>query len=108
VEQAKVKDIDAFYKNQIGDVSKLKEEISNKEGRITSLKTEMNSLIEEKNKTMLKLSETETSLGREISVRESIHSEYKQLKEKFDSLTIEFDTLKQSINNKKVKEPKLV
>jgi len=108
VEQAKVKDIDAFYKNQIGDVSKLKEEISNKEGRITSLKTEINSLIEEKNKTMLKLSETETSLGREISVRESIHSEYKQLKEKFDSLTIEFDTLKQSINTKKVKEPKLV
>lgn len=108
VEQAKIKDIDAFYKNQIGDVAKLKEEISNKEGRITSLKTEMNSLIEEKNKTMLKLSETETSLSREISVRESIHSEYKQLKEKFDSLTIEFDTLKQSINTKKVKEPKLV
>lgn len=108
VEQAKIKDIDTFYKNQVGDVAKLKEEISNKDNRITSLKGEINSVIDERNAVRSKNTELENNLNREISVRESIHSEYKQLKEKFDSLTIEFDTLKQSINTKKVKEPKLV
>lgn len=108
VEQAKVKDIDAFYKNQVGDVAKLKEEISQKDQRIASLKSEINSNIDERNAVRSKNTELENNLNREISVRESIHTEYKQLKEKFDSLTIEFDTLKQSINTKKVKEPKLV
>lgn len=108
VEQAKIKDIDGFYKNQIGDVAKLKEEISNKDNRITSLKGEINSIIDERNAVRLKNTELENNLNRQISVRESIHSEYNHLKEKFDSLSIECDTLKQSINTKKVKEPKLV
>ena len=108
VEQTKVKDIDAYYKTQFGDVSKLKEEISQKEQRITSLKAEINSIVDERNAVRSKLSEVENSLNREISVKDSVLNEYKKLKEQLDSLTAEFNAFKQSINTKKVKEPKLM
>lgn len=108
VEQARMKDMDAFYKNQVGDLAKLKEEIFQKDQKIISLKTEINSLVDEKNVVRSKNHELENNLNRETSVKDSILNEYKQLKTQFDSLTLEFNSFKQNINTKKVKEPKLV
>ena len=101
VEQAKIKDIDAHYKNQFGNVESLKQDIDSKNQLIVTLKQQINNLNNEKN-------DLASKLARETSVKDSINIEYSKLKFEFDNLQLEFNNLKTSINTKKVKEPKLV
>lgn len=108
VEQAKVKDVDAYYKNQIGNIDTLKQEVDSRNQLITSLKQQINSLNDEKNAATSKIQDLESKLQREISINDSINLEYSKLKMNFDDLQTEHEHLKTSINNKKVKEPKLV
>jgi len=108
VEQAKVKDVDAYYKNQIGNIDALKQEVDSRNQLITSLKQQINALNDEKNAATSKILDLESKLQREVSVRDSINIEYSKLKMNFDNLQAEHEHLKTSINNKKVKEPKLV
>ena len=108
VEQAKVKDVDVYYKNQFGNVESLKQEIDSKNQLIVTLKQQINNLNAEKNTLTSKVTDLDVKLNRETSVKESIGIEYSKLKMEYDNLQLEFDNLKTSINNKKVKEPKLV
>jgi len=104
VEQAKVKDIDNYYKTQIGQIDSLKQEIDQKHNRITELKTQINSINSENSGKDALIQKLENDLKRETSVRESIHNEYNTLKGKHDVLEAQVEAYQTSINNKKTKD----
>jgi len=104
VEQAKVKDIENFYKTQINQIDSLKQEIDQKHNRITELKTQINSINSENSGKDAMIQKLENELKRETSVRESIHNEYNTLKGKNDILTAQIEAYQTSINTKKTKD----
>jgi chromosome segregation ATPase len=121
VEQAKVKDIENFYKTQSSSVDSIKKELELKESRIVDLKTQLNNLNEDKTVRSASLSSLESELKREKSVNESILSEYRTLKIQYDELLAEYNnfkssleptksvdtSVKTSINMKKVKDKQI-
>jgi len=104
VEQAKVKDIENYYKTQINQIDSLKQEIDQKHNRITELKTQINSINSENSGKDAMIQKLENELKRETSVRESIHNEYNTLKGKNDILTAQIEAYQTSINTKKTKD----
>jgi chromosome segregation ATPase len=104
VEQAKVKDVDNYYKTQIAEIDSLKQELDQKHNRTTELKTQINSITSENNNKTAQIQKLENDLKRETSVRESIHNEYNTLKAKYDALLIQVESYQTSINNKKTKD----
>lgn len=119
IEQNKVKNYETFTTGEseksqslLKQVEMLKQqsvnEIQNLQLRINNLQNEKNNIETERNNLSKELENKQTNFAREVSVKDSILKEYKELKAQFDSLTSEFNALKQSINTKKVKEPKLV
>jgi len=104
VEQAKVKDIDNYYKTQIGQIDSLKQEIDQKHNRITELKTQINSINSENSGKDALIQKLENDLKRETSVRESIHNEYNNLKAKYDVVMVQLEAQQTSINTKKTKD----
>jgi chromosome segregation ATPase len=104
VEQAKVKDIDNYYKTQIGQIDSLKQEIDQKHNRITELKTQINSINSENSGKDSLIKVLENDLKRETSVRESIHNEYNNLKAKYDVVMVQLEAQQTSINTKKTKD----
>ena len=99
-----MKDIDNYYKTQIGQIDSLKQEIDQKHNRITELKTQINSINSENSGKDALIQKLENDLKRETSVRESIHNEYNTLKEKNDILTAQIEAYQTSINTKKTKD----
>ena len=104
VEQAKVKDVDNYYKTQIAEIDSLKQELDQKHNRITELKTQINSINSENSGKDAMIQKLENELKRETSVRESIHNEYNTLKGKNDILTAQIESYQTSINSKKTKD----
>ena len=104
VEQAKTKDIENYYKNQIGQIDSLKQEIDQKHNRITELKTQISSINSENSGKDALIQKLENDLKRETSVRESIHSEYNTLKGMHDVLAAQVEAYQTSINTKKTKD----
>jgi chromosome segregation ATPase len=104
VEQAKVKDIDNYYKTQIGQIDSLKQELDQKHNRITELKTQISSINSENTSKDALIQKLENDLKRETSVRESIHNEYNNLKAKYDVVMVQLEAQQTSINTKKTKD----
>jgi chromosome segregation ATPase len=104
VEQAKTKDIENYYKNQIGHVDSIKNELDQKNNRITELKTQISLINSENTSKDALIQKLENDLKRETSVRESIHTEYNTLKGKHDVLAAQVEAYQTSINNKKTKD----
>jgi chromosome segregation ATPase len=104
VEQAKTKDIENYYKNQIGHVDSIKNELDQKSNKITELKTQISSINSENTSKDALIQKLENDLKRETSVRESIHNEYNTLKGKHDVLAAQVEAYQTSINNKKTKD----
>lgn len=108
IEQNKVKYFEGFATGENQKTKELISQIENLKLQVENTQTQKNNIETERNNLNKELNLKETNLIREISIKDSILDEYKQLKQQFDSLTEEFNACKQSINTKKVKEPKLV
>jgi chromosome segregation ATPase len=104
VEQAKTKDIENYYKNQIGHVDSIKNELDQKNNKITDFKTQLNSISAENNNKSVVIQKLENDLKRETSIKESIHNEYNALKSKYDALVTQMEAQQVPINTKKTKD----
>jgi chromosome segregation ATPase len=122
IEQAKVKDAGNVFQSEIDSLKKCNQELEAKNARVTSLKTEVNSKMDELNSLRTQYNELDQKYNREVSVKNSILSEYnllkvqceesnKKIKELQDLLEdsknqlsnakADFEALKTSINTKK-------
>lgn len=108
IEQTKLKNFENFANGEGEKIQGLINQVENLRSQVETIQTQKNNIETERNNLSKELSTKENNLAREISVKDSVLNEYKQLKEQFDSLTAEFNAFKQSINTKKVKEPKVM
>ena len=97
VEQEKNRNMDAVLKEAKASLSACNGQLDGEITRATSFAHEANQLRGEVSNMTARTTTLENDLRREISLKESIFSEYKTLKQSYDSLLLELETAKARI-----------
>jgi chromosome segregation ATPase len=101
VEQARHRDMTAMYSEVKNSLKTSSDQLDVEVNRATSFANEANKLKTEIETISARTTSLENDLRREISVKESILGEYRNLKETYDALMAENNTLKTEIEQLK-------
>jgi chromosome segregation ATPase len=101
VEQARHRDVAALYSEVKNSLKTSSDQLDVEVNRATSFANEANKLKTEIETISARTTSLENDLRREISVKESILGEYRNLKETYDALMAENNTLKTEIEQLK-------